>query len=76
MQSFYRHQKISQDFIPSGGTINDGGINASLWLRSDLNISGTIQYEISNFPLLAPGAQSNWTTSLGVRFSPRGWNRQ
>ena len=75
VQSFYRHQKVSQEFIPSGGTINDGGIKASLWLRSDLNLSAMLQYEKWNFPLLSPGAQSNWTTSVGMSFSPRGWSK-
>jgi hypothetical protein len=71
IQLSYRHQKVSQEFIPDGGTLNEVGVRTDLWARPDLSLSGFVQYEKWNFPVLAPGARSNLTTSFQFTFSPR-----
>lgn len=73
IQFNYRHQKVSKDFIPNGGTLSDVGVRADLWVRPDLSISSNIQYEQWNFPVLVPGAQSNVTGSLQLTFWPNHW---
>jgi hypothetical protein len=70
IQVNYRHQKVSKDFIPNGGTLSDIGVRADLWLRSDLSISSSLQYEQWNFPVVLPGAQSNVTGSLQLTYWP------
>jgi hypothetical protein len=67
----YRHQKVSHQFIPYGGTINDGGLEADWWFKHHLEISGLLQYERWDFPILAPGQQTDFTTQFGVTYWPR-----
>jgi len=75
LQFNFRHQKVSQEFIPGGGTLTDVGARGDYWVRSDLSISGSVQVEQWNFPVLAQKAQSNVTSTLQVTFRPHGWSR-
>ena len=71
-----RHQKVDGDYLPQGGTLNDGGVNVEFQLTPEVTVSGSVQYEKWNFPVLAPAAQSNVTTSLQLTFWPRNWGLQ
>lgn len=71
VQLEFRHQKVSHQFVPFGGTLTDAGAKAGWWLRPDLSLSGAVQYERWIFPILAPGHQSDVTASLQVTFWPR-----
>ncbi len=71
LQLQFRHQKVSRDFIPQGGTLTDAGIYVDLWARSAFSFSGSVQYERWNFPVLAPMGQSNVTTSIQITFWPK-----
>lgn len=71
IQLNFRHQKVSEQFIPFGGTITDLGLHSDIWIRNDLSFSGGVQYEKWLFPILSPGAQSNVTTSIQMTFWPR-----
>jgi hypothetical protein len=71
VQANFRHQKVSREFIPGGGTITDVGLRADLWTRSSMNLSTLVQYEKWTFPILAPGRQSNVTTSIQLTYWPR-----
>jgi hypothetical protein len=64
VQAGYRNAKVAKNFIPGGETLNDGSIKLDWWVRSDLNISGLLQYEKWLAPVLAPSPQTNWTTSI------------
>jgi hypothetical protein len=75
IQLSFRHQKVSQEFIPGGGTLADFGVHADFWIRPDLSVSSFVQYEKWKFPVLANGAQSNVTTSFQLTFRPRHWGR-
>jgi hypothetical protein len=70
VQFGYRHAKVSADFIPGGETVNDGSVSLNYWLRTDLSISSLVQYEKWVAPILAPGPQTNWTSSIEVTFHP------
>jgi hypothetical protein len=72
IQFSYRHQKVDCRALTNGGTINDGGVQVNFQLRPDLTLSGLLQYEKWNYPLLAPGPQTNVTTSVGITFAPVG----
>ena len=67
----YRHQEVSQQFVPNGGNLNDGGVEAGFWLGADLSASASLQYEKWNFPVLGPGPTSNFTTSVQFTYWPR-----
>ena len=66
-----RHRKISGQFIPQGGTVNDGAVNADFWIRSSFSVSTSVQYERWQIPVLAPGSQSNVTATFQLTFHPR-----
>ena len=73
IQFQFRHQKVDGDYLPHGGTLNDGGINVEFQVRPEVTVSGLVQYEKWNFPLLSPSVQSNVTTSLQLTFWPHLW---
>jgi hypothetical protein len=73
IQLNYRHQSVSGRYLPQGGTLNDGGVRADFWLGTTIQLSGAVQYEKWNFPVLAPRPQSNVTTSVQFTFWPRPW---
>jgi len=75
IQASFRHQKVSQQYLPGGGTLTDISLSANCWLRNDLSVSSTIQYERWLFPIITPGAQTNVTTSLQLVFWPQSWRR-
>lgn len=67
----YRHQQVDQDFVPHGGKVNDGGVEAGFWLGQELSISALAQYEKWDFPVLRPGPTSNFTSSVQLTYWPR-----
>ncbi len=69
----YRHRKIDGQFIPQGGTVNDAGVRADLQLNSTTELSGFLQYENWNIPILATAPQSNVTASLQFTYWPKKW---
>jgi len=75
IQASFRHQKVSQQYMPGGGTLTDVSLGANFWLRDDLSVSGTIQYESWLYPIITPGAQTNVTTSLQLVFWPQSWKK-
>jgi len=75
IQFSYRHQKVSQQFIPLGGTLSDATVQADLLVRPGWSISSSVQYEKWKFPALSSGAQTNVTTSFQLTFWPHGWSK-
>jgi membrane-associated phospholipid phosphatase len=67
----FRHQKVSHQFIPDGGTLTDGGLKVNYWLRRDLSMTGLLQYEKWDFPILRPGHTTDFTTSVQLTYWPR-----
>ncbi len=72
----YRHQKVSHEFIPNGGTLADGSVRADFWLRSTFSVSAAVQYEAWTFPVIAATRQSNVSSSLQLTFWPKGLSRK
>jgi hypothetical protein len=75
IQASFRHQKVSQQFMPGGGSLTDASLCANFWVRDDLSVSGTFQYERWLYPIITPGAQTNFTSSLQLTFWPQSWKR-
>jgi hypothetical protein len=73
IQFNYRHQKISTLYLRQGGTLNDGGVRADFSLGAAVMLSGSLQYEKWNYPVLDPLPRSNVTTSIQFTFWPRSW---
>jgi membrane-associated phospholipid phosphatase len=71
LQFAFRHQKVSHEFIPNGGTLADASVRAEFWPRSVFSLSASVQYEMWNFPVIALGRQSDVTTSIQLSFWPR-----
>jgi len=71
LQFNFRHQKVSQEFIPGGGTLTDVGVRGDYWVRSNLSLSASVQYERWLFPVIQPNASNNVTAAVQVLFEPQ-----
>jgi membrane-associated phospholipid phosphatase len=71
LQFSYRHQKVSQQFIPQGGTLADFSVRSDYWLRPNLGLSTWVQYERWLFPAIQPNAARNVTAAFEVQFQPQ-----
>jgi hypothetical protein len=71
LQLNLRHQKVSNEFIQGGGTLNDVGMRADLLIRPELGLSTFVQYERWAFPVLSSSSKSNVTASFQFTFWPR-----
>jgi len=74
LQFGYRNGKVSPNFIPGGETVNDAFTKANWWVRNNLEFSISVQYEKWLAPVLNPNPQTNWTSSVGISFQPRGFS--
>jgi membrane-associated phospholipid phosphatase len=66
-----RHRKVDREFLPQGGTQNDVAVNTDFLLKSGFRLTGTLQYESWQIPLLAANRQGNVTASLQLGYWPR-----
>ena len=71
IQVNFRHEKVSQQFIPGGGSLTDVGAKGNYLFRKTLDLSVSVQYERWLFPTIQPGPERNFTTSVGIRFQPQ-----
>ena len=71
LQFTYKHNTVSQDFVPKGGAWQDYAVRHEMYLRSGLYVKSQLQYEhISSYPLLFSGPQSNTTAVVELGFVP------
>ena len=70
IQFGYRQAKVSKDFIPHGETVNDGSVKADWWIGKEFELSAAMQYEQWLAPILAPGPQTDWTSTFQIVFYP------
>jgi hypothetical protein len=71
IQFNFRHQKVSREFIPGGGSLTDAGVQADYWFRSNMSISAKVQYERWIFPVIQPNVQRDVTASIKLLFQPQ-----
>jgi hypothetical protein len=76
VQINFRHQKVSQQFIPGGGTLTDIGARGDYWTRFNVGISASVQYERWLFPVIQPNAARNVSALVQVSFEPQKWFRR
>jgi membrane-associated phospholipid phosphatase len=71
LQFAYKHNTVSQDFVPKGGAWQDYSLRHEMYLRSGLYVKSQLQYEhISRYPMLFSGPQSNTTAVVELGFVP------
>lgn len=66
----YRKMVADKSFL-QGGSLEDFSGSITWMLRPGIELSAMSQYESWKFPLLKPGAQSDVTTSFGIRIYPK-----
>jgi len=69
VQVAYRNAHVAKDFL-EGGDYQDFAARADILVRPDLSLTGSVQYESWNFPLLSPARNSNFTASFQVTYWP------
>jgi len=72
LQFNFRHEKVSQQLMPGGGTLTDVGARGDYWVRSNLSVSASVQYERWLFPVIQPNAATNVSTTVEILFQPQG----
>jgi hypothetical protein len=70
IQLSYRNAKSAKDFVPGGTTQNLIAANAIVRVKKDLELNALAQYERWTVPVLAPGRQSDFTTSVQMTWYP------
>jgi hypothetical protein len=71
LQINFRHQKVSQQFIPGGGTLTDIGVRGDYWPSQILGLTTSFQYERWVFPVIRPGPQRDIFASVGIQIQPQ-----
>jgi hypothetical protein len=71
LQFNFRHQKVSQKFIPEGGSLTDVGVRGDYWIRPSLSLSASVQYERWLFPVIQPNESQNVTAAVEILFEPQ-----
>ena len=71
IQVNFRHQKVSQQFLPDGGSLTDFGVSGDYWFRPNFGISAWVQRERWLFPVIQPGATHNVTAAVEFLFEPK-----
>ena len=70
IQLSYRNAKSAKDFVPAGTTQNLFSANAIVRVKKDLELNAFLQYERWKVPVLAPGLQTDFTTSIQMTWYP------
>jgi hypothetical protein len=71
LQVNFRHQKVSQQFVPGGGTLTDFGVRGDYWPSQILGLTGSLQYERWLFPIIKPGPERDISASIGIQLQPQ-----
>lgn len=67
----YRHQKVSNQFVPDGGTLADADLRADFWMGSLFSLSASVQYEAWTFPVIASNRRRDVATMVQLAVWPR-----
>jgi membrane-associated phospholipid phosphatase len=70
LQFNFRHQKVSQQFVPFGGTITDGGVRGDLWIHNQFSVTASVQYEKWNFPVISTTKETDVSTAVQFTYWP------
>ena len=73
IQFIYRHNDVDKALL-NGGRLQDLSLGADLMARHSIELSGYVQYETWNFPVLSATAHTDIATSLQLTFWPH-WSK-
>jgi membrane-associated phospholipid phosphatase len=71
LQFNFRHQKVSQQFIPGGGSLTDVGARGDYWVRPNISVSAAVQYERWLFPVIQSNTSTNLSATVQIMFQPQ-----
>jgi hypothetical protein len=71
IQLNFRHMKVGQESIPGGGTLTDAGVRGDYWVRSNLSLSASVQYEQWLFPVIQANPSTNVSATVEILFQPQ-----
>jgi len=71
LQFSFRHQKVSQQLEPGGGSLTDIGVRCDYWMRPDIGLTASVQYERWLFPVIQPNLEHPVSATLQIQFAPR-----
>jgi hypothetical protein len=71
IQLYFRHEKVSQQFIPGGGSITDFAVRGDYWVSPSFSISPSVQFERWLFPVIQPGIANNVSVAVQLTFAPQ-----
>ena len=75
VQFNFRHEKVSQEFVPLGGTLTDAGVNVDWLVTSHFSATAAVQYEKWFFPIIFADPQTNVTGSMQLTLWPGSWGK-
>jgi hypothetical protein len=70
VQASFRHNKVADDFIPSGTTQNSFDIHVVKRIRGDVELSAEVQHEWWKAPIYEPGEQTDTVATFQVALYP------
>jgi membrane-associated phospholipid phosphatase len=70
LQFNFRHQKVSQQLMPGGGSLTDAGVRCDYRVRSNISVSASVQYERWLFPILQPTIERPVSATVEIQFAP------
>lgn len=71
IEAGYRQDKVSEVFLPGGGTVSDGFMNATWTIHRDWSFHLFSQYERFLIPSYQPGSQHNTSAWLQITWDPK-----
>jgi membrane-associated phospholipid phosphatase len=71
LQFSFRHQKVSQQLEPGGGSLTDIGVRGDYWVRPDISLTASVQYERWLFPVIQPKVEHPVSATLEIQFAPQ-----
>jgi hypothetical protein len=71
IQLNFRHEKVSQQFIPANGGLTDIGVSSDYWVRPNFGISAWVRRERWLFPVIQPTTAHNVTAVVEYLFELR-----
>src|SRR5260370_37517501 len=57
--------------MAGGGSLTDVGARGDYWVRSNLSLSASVQYERWLFPVIQPNASTNISATVEILFQPQ-----
>ena len=69
VQFGYRHNDVDKAFL-DGGSYQDFSVRTDLMFHGNTGLSGSVQYEGWQFPVLKPGRRANVTATVQLSFWP------